>query len=177
MTITCIPLFHIRGGSLFFHAVVPCRTPTVPKPERPGSKKRKRDSGHPVRVISGSENPAYKAQFLRCARSLGFKMKKITDGLRDAEDLVVEVPEPFVEGNDGVIIKRRSGTPYTNAYKQFRTQLFLPTSARSEKDPVSTLPSCLSSGICSTRSPVRHLAAETLPYQLHRLLSLSQWCP
>ena len=92
----------------------------------PGSKKRKRDSDHPVRVISGSENPAYKAQFLRCARSLGFKMKKITDGLRDAEDLVVEVPEPFVEGNDGVIIKRRSGIPYTNAYKQFRTQLFLP---------------------------------------------------
>lgn len=37
MTITCIPLFHIRGGSLFFHAGVPCRTPTVPKPERPGS--------------------------------------------------------------------------------------------------------------------------------------------
>jgi len=53
-------------------------------------------------------------------------MKKITDGLRDAEDLAVEVPEPFVEDNDGVIIKRRSGTPYTNTYKQFRTQLFLP---------------------------------------------------
>jgi hypothetical protein len=37
----------------------------------------------------------------------------------------VEVPEPFTENIDGETTDRRSGKPFTNAYKQFRTQLFL----------------------------------------------------
>ena len=90
------------------------------------SKKRKWDPIAPVGVISGLVDQAYKTLFLRRAQLLGFRTRKIEDGLREAEDLTVEIPEPFVQDNDGEIIKRRSGTPYTNAYKQFRTELFLP---------------------------------------------------
>jgi hypothetical protein len=93
--------------------------------KEPTSKKRKRDSHPPVGVISGSVNTAYKNQFLRRAQLLGFRTKKIINGLRAAEDLVVEVLEPFTEDNDGEVKTQRSGTPYANAYKQFRTQLFL----------------------------------------------------
>ena len=46
------------------------------------------------------------------ARSLGFRTQKI-NRLRHTEDLVVEVPEPFMKDNDDEIIKRRSGTEYT----------------------------------------------------------------
>jgi hypothetical protein len=90
------------------------------------SKKRKWDPDPPVRVISGSVNQAYKNLFLRRTQFLGFRTKKIENGLREAKDLAVEVPEPFMAEDNGEIIKRRSGTPYTNAYRQFRTQLFLP---------------------------------------------------
>jgi hypothetical protein len=89
------------------------------------SKKRKRDPYPPTGTITGSVKTAYKIRFLRHAQLLGFRTTKIINGLRDAEDLPVEVPESFMEDNDGEIIRRRSGTPYTNAYKQFRTQLFL----------------------------------------------------
>ena len=91
----------------------------------PTSKKRKRDPHPPVGVISGSVNTAYRNQFLRRAQLNGFRTKKIINGLRVAEDLVVEVPEPFTEDSDGEVKTRRSGKPYTNAYKHLRTQLFL----------------------------------------------------
>lgn len=94
--------------------------------KEPGSKKRKWDSNPPIRIISGSVNPAYKNKLLWCAYSAGFKTKKITSGLRHVEDQPGEVPKPFIEDNDGEVIKRRSGAPFTNAYKQFRSQLFLP---------------------------------------------------
>jgi len=94
--------------------------------KEPGSRKRKRDSNPPVEFISGSVNPAYRNKLLWCAHSLGFKTRKITNGLRNVEDQPGEVSEPFILANDGEIIKRRSGTPFTNAYKEFRTQLFLP---------------------------------------------------
>lgn len=54
---------------------------------------------------------------MRYTRSLGFRIKKIEDGLRDAKDLVVKVLEPFIEDNNGEIIKRRGSIPYINIYK------------------------------------------------------------
>lgn len=83
----------------------------------PDSKKRKRDSNSSMEVISGLVNLAYKIQFLRCAHSRGFRTKKVASGLRDAEDLAVEVPEPFMEDDNGEIIKWRNDTPSTNVYK------------------------------------------------------------
>jgi len=93
--------------------------------KEPTSKKRKQGPYPLVGVISRLVNTAYKNQFLRHAQLHGFRTKKIISGLRAAEDLVVEVLEPFTEDNDGEVKTRRSGTPYTNAYKQLRTQLFL----------------------------------------------------
>lgn len=92
-------------------------------PNKEKDRKRKRAQG--PAVISGPVAAA-KLVFWRHAHKLGFRTEKIINGLRAAEDVPVEVPEPFVEDTDGETIDRRSGKPYMNAYKQLRTQLFLP---------------------------------------------------
>jgi hypothetical protein len=87
--------------------------------------KRKRNQDPPIEVICGLIDRVYKLQFLRRAQLSSFRTKNTVKGLTNAIDLVVEAVEPFTEYSNGKTKERRRGIPYTKAYKQFWTQLFL----------------------------------------------------
>jgi len=94
----------------------------------------RKDSGQ--EAIRGTIDPVYHLQFLKRAQLLGFRTEKILRGLYNAPEIVAA---PYVEpvlgpNSDGEIIRRRWGRAFINAYKQFRTQLFLPnlSQARAE---------------------------------------------
>jgi hypothetical protein len=139
--------------------------------------KRKRNQDPPVEVIRGLIDRAYKSQFLRRAQLLGFRTENIVEGLRNATDLVVEAAEPFTEYSNGETEERRRGIPYTKAYKQFRTQLFLTNLSQFQAES-SLNSSVLFNGIFLMHSLAGHLvAARTSRHQLRRFLSLSQRHP
>jgi hypothetical protein len=92
--------------------------------------KRKRGSDG---SIHASIDTACKLQFWRRAHLLGFRTDVI-GGL--SEGRVVEVPEFLAEDNSGEAMERRTGTPYTNSYKQFRTQLFLSNLHNARPGPI-----------------------------------------
>jgi hypothetical protein len=89
-----------------------------PKKER----KRKRD-GHPP-IVPGLRI-VYKTKVLRLAQAVGFRSRKILNGLKDDEHLPLEVLERSPEDSYGEAITRRCGKPWNTTYMQLRTQLFL----------------------------------------------------
>ena len=89
-------------------------------------------------------DPVYSLLFLVHAQLLSFRTEKILRGLENAPEIVAA---PHVEpilglNSDEEIIKRRWGCPFSNAYKQFRMQLFLPNLLQAQAE-VSLNPSVM----------------------------------
>jgi hypothetical protein len=96
-------------------------------------------------AIKGTTDPAYHFLFLNRAQLLGFRTEKVLQGIMNAPE-VVEAPdsEPCAGSHGGEGKEWRSGRPFRGAYKQSRTQLFLPNLAEAARVEVS-LSTCQSS--------------------------------
>jgi hypothetical protein len=95
-------------------------------------------------AIKGTTDPAYHLLFLNRAQLLGFRTEKVLQGIMNAPE-VVEAPdsEPCAGSHGGEGKEWRSGRPFRGAYKQSRTQLFLPNLAEAARVEVSLNPSVL----------------------------------
>jgi hypothetical protein len=85
-------------------------------------RKRKRNS---IAPITSGLSPVHKTKLLRLAQVVGFRTEKILAGLRDDENLPLEVLQHFPEDDYGEINRRRCGKPWTTTYMRIRTRLFL----------------------------------------------------
>ncbi|KAI9774700.1 MAG: hypothetical protein M1839_001661, partial [Geoglossum umbratile] len=95
-------------------------------------------------AIQGIIDPAYSLLFLKRAQLLGFRTEKILRGLENTpENMAIPYAEPMSGlDSDGESIKRRWGRPFSNAYRQFRMQLFLPNLLQARVE-VSQYPSVM----------------------------------